>query len=229
MGRDKYDVNLRTPQTYNSRPLANVAPDGELCHETLPVMRGLALDMHKGDKNLPFEEHRLLMHNEIVVGQSSDTSKPLVQGAFVDIVSTHIPFILAQGDIVEPFDTLRDKFIIKKLGKDPYEKLQKLAKMVPVDAWIEAVQAMNVKKLSQREDEFKEIRQTCIDNKLPFFLRSVASSGKSEFTPIDLEHIRSFADLARNQGLRQAGNHSWLVPILLPVLEYLDQHLDKHE
>jgi hypothetical protein len=195
------DYAWRTPQAYNNRPVANVSPDGDLCHEMLPTLRRMALDMHQGDENLPFEKGRLLTHNEIIVGQPPGSAKPVAQGLFVDLTS--------------------NDFIFRMALQGHYPHLRLLAKVVPLDTWMQALQAMNIKKLSERPGEFEEIRRICTDHKLPFYVRSAAPDGKVEFMPIDLEHTPSIEDLAQRHGLPDAGSY----PMLLPILEWISGEL----
>jgi hypothetical protein len=197
--QDKVSVDRsRGPQPrylFNGLPTANISPEGELCHEMRPVMRKMAHTIASGsEENLYFEKDKLLTHNEIVVGQTSEAWKPLCDGLFVDITSNAFVFSMAQDN--------------------HYPHLRILSKLVPIDTWIQAVQAMNVKILSGREAEFREVRQTCIENKLPFYLRMVDGEGKSQFIPVDIEKTDSIAELAREHKVRDASEHPYLVRML---------------
>jgi hypothetical protein len=180
---------------FNGLPTANISPKGELCHEMRPVMQKMAHTITRGNQeNLYFEKDMLLTHNEILAGQTKEDAQPLVDGLFVDITSNAFVFSMAQDN--------------------HYPHLRILSKLVPIDTWIQAVQAMNVKILSGREGEFREVRQTCIDNKLPFFLRMVDGEGKSQFIPVDIEKTDSIAGLAREHKVRDASEHPYLVRML---------------
>ena len=173
----------------------NMSPEHELCHDMLPTMRQMAMHMVKGEDDVAFKKGRLVPHIEVLVGQSKDASRPLTRGLFVDVMS--------------------NDFMFRMVADRKYERARELATdIVPFDKWMQAVQAMNLKKLGEKPEEFDKIRRACIDKGVPLFLRSVNSSGKVEFKPVDLKRTHSIADLAQNHALPKIEDHPRLVPIL---------------
>lgn len=183
---------------WNWRPIANAAPNGELCHDMDVAIHMAARDIAlKESGHDSLRDKEILTFNEVNVASKANATSPLSKGIFVDFVSNDFVYLLR---------------------KPKYESLLKLSQRVSIDRWLKAMQAVNFEFLQRRHEEFAGAKSLCEEHHLPFFIRSINADGVVGFTEIDIQQIEKFADLARLHPI--LSNHSdWLLKPLVHILK----------
>jgi hypothetical protein len=160
------------PPRWNNRQIVNVDASGKLCHDISVSMQGIASDIAlDGGMHSYIEKGKVLELNEMVLVRNDRTDLPLCNGVFLDLTSNVLTRALQ------------------------YRPLAWMIRALPSERWTQAIQAVNIQRLQDRQHEFLEAKRLCADLNLPFLVRSVNPDGQVEFTPIDLEGVESIDDL----------------------------------
>lgn len=190
--------NASSRQLWSARPVVNALSPDELCHDMGLTMRALNKDaIFPGGTHDFIEPGKILAQNEIVL-VSNDHDKPLAQGIFVDLISNAMLMFLARPE---------------------FRPLLWLGKPVSNERWMQAIQAVNIRLLKKKPEEFLEAKKLCQELDLPFLVRSLGKDGTVAFQPIALGKAQSLDELPDVRALLDAHAD----PLIDPLVDKLSR------